>query len=384
ADRARRLGQPVGTGGAPARAHVRGSDDRLGGARRRGRALRLPAAPAGPRSAHRAADQRPRGLLLPAAARVDLLHDAVQAVRPLRAQRRHADNALLDRRIPDQLDAADRHPHSRLPHGGADPARDQDADRTRHARDVVRPRRGGDDGNRRRPRRRVHLLRRIRARRGGRGDERAVPVEHVSARGVQRGLDRVHSGGRDRLLVVRVPGRDRLLHPDRLPAHPALRDLRRAGAREGVTVSDLPETPRAPEPGIGVDEWVARSAERILGRGGLAGQVQRRLEQVPAPLRFASAAGLAALIPVITSDDYLIRVATVTAVYCLLALGLNVAVGFAGLLDLGYIAYYGFGAYGYAMLSSSKFGVHWQAWASIPVVVCAAIALGFLLALPSR
>jgi len=151
-----------------------------------------------------------------------------------------------------------------------------------------------------------------------------------------------------------------------------------------VTVSDLPETPRAPEPGIGVDEWVARSAERILGRGGLAGQVQRRLEQVPAPLRFASAAGLAALIPVITSDDYLIRVATVTAVYCLLALGLNVAVGFAGLLDLGYIAYYGFGAYGYAMLSSSKFGVHWQAWASIPVVVCAAIALGFLLALPSR
>src|SRR5581483_10679114 len=269
-----------------------------------------------------------------------------------------------------------------------------------HARDVVRPRSGGDDVNRRQPRRRVHLLRRIRARRGGRGHERAVPVEQVYARGVQRGLDRVHSGGRgrhrqhprrharrprhrpregvrDRLLVVRVPGRDRLLHPDRLPAHPALRDLRRAGAREGVTVSDLPETPRAPEPGIGVDEWVARSAERILGRGGLAGQVQ-------APLRFASAAGLAALIPVITSDDYLIRVATVTAVYCLLALGLNVAVGFAGLLDLGYIAYYGFGAYGYAMLSSSKFGVHWQAWASIPVVVCAAIALGFLLALPSR
>ena len=49
-------------------------------------------------------------------------------------------------------------------------------------------------------------------------------------------------------------------------------------------------------------------------------------------------------------------------VFALLALGLNVAVGFAGLLDLGYVAYYGFGAYGYAMLASDKFGIHWPAW----------------------
>ncbi|MCI0632957.1 MAG: branched-chain amino acid ABC transporter permease, partial [Actinobacteria bacterium] len=70
--------------------------------------------------------------------------------------------------------------------------------------------------------------------------------------------------------------------------------------------------------------------------------------------------------------------------FALLALGLNVAVGFAGLLDLGYIAYYGIGAYGYAMLSSDKFGVHWDAWLVIPLVVGISALMGFLLALPSR
>ena len=43
----------------------------------------------------------------------------------------------------------------------------------------------------------------------------------------------------------------------------------------------------------------------------------------------------------------------------LLALGLNIVVGYAGLLDLGYIAFFGFGAYVYAMLASSQFDQHW-------------------------
>ena len=38
----------------------------------------------------------------------------------------------------------------------------------------------------------------------------------------------------------------------------------------------------------------------------------------------------------------------------ILALGLNMSVGWAGLLDLGYVAFYGFGAYGYALLSSNQ------------------------------
>ncbi len=157
-----------------------------------------------------------------------------------------------------------------------------------------------------------------------------------------------------------------------------------------MTGPDEPRTdqPRpagaATDPQIGADEWVSRSTERILGRGGLLGHAEQQWRRLPPAVRFLGVFGLIALIPVLTHDDYLIRIGTVTLVFALLSLGLNVSVGFAGLLDLGYIAYYGFGAYGYAMLASSKFGVHWQAWEAIPVVVGAAILLGFLLALPSR
>ena len=80
------------------------------------------------------------------------------------------------------------------------------------------------------------------------------------------------------------------------------------------------------------------------------------------------------------NDIYFLRVGTVALVFALLALGLNVAVGFAGLLDLGYIAYYGIGAYGYAMLSSDKFGLHWEAWLVIPLVV----AVSALARVPAR
>jgi branched-chain amino acid transport system permease protein len=138
------------------------------------------------------------------------------------------------------------------------------------------------------------------------------------------------------------------------------------------------------DPQIGSDEWVSRSGERILGRGGLVGHAEQHWQRIPPAIRFFGVFGLIALFPVFSSDDYLIRIGTVTLVFALLALGLNVSVGFAGLLDLGYIAYYGFGAYAYAMLASSKFGVHWQAWEAIPVVVGAAMLLGFFLALPSR
>ena len=52
-------------------------------------------------------------------------------------------------------------------------------------------------------------------------------------------------------------------------------------------------------------------------------------------------------------------VITRICLYALLALGLNVVVGFAGLLDLGYVAFFGIGSYVYAFVSSPHFGVHW-------------------------
>ena len=60
-----------------------------------------------------------------------------------------------------------------------------------------------------------------------------------------------------------------------------------------------------------------------------------------------------------------------TLIFMLLALGLNVVVGWVGLLDLGYVAFFGIGAYVYAPLASDHFGLHWEAQWAIPVIVAA-------------
>ena len=80
----------------------------------------------------------------------------------------------------------------------------------------------------------------------------------------------------------------------------------------------------------------------------------------------------------------MIRVAVNTVLFALLALGLNVVVGWAGLLDLGFVAFYGFGAYLYALLSSSQFDLHFPALLSVAIVIVSSALLGLLLGLPSR
>jgi branched-chain amino acid transport system permease protein len=47
-----------------------------------------------------------------------------------------------------------------------------------------------------------------------------------------------------------------------------------------------------------------------------------------------------------------VRIADIALLYVLLALGLNIVVGYAGLLDLGYVAFYAVGAYLFALLAS--------------------------------
>src|SRR3972149_4984923 len=57
-----------------------------------------------------------------------------------------------------------------------------------------------------------------------------------------------------------------------------------------------------------------------------------------------------------------VRIIDFALLYVMLALGLNIVVGFAGLLDLGYIAFYAVGAYTYALLASPHFGIHLPVW----------------------
>ena len=55
------------------------------------------------------------------------------------------------------------------------------------------------------------------------------------------------------------------------------------------------------------------------------------------------------------SGNHLVSTAADAGIYVLLAIGLNVVVGFAGLLDLGYVAFYAFGAYSLAWFASGFF-----------------------------
>jgi branched-chain amino acid transport system permease protein len=151
---------------------------------------------------------------------------------------------------------------------------------------------------------------------------------------------------------------------------------------------DIPDVPAPPDsrdrPRVGVDDWVAEHAERRAQETGLYGFIRRGVAYVPAPARLALFAALAATLPLWMNRGDLFVYGIITLLYLLLALGLNVVVGYAGLLDLGYIAFFGFGAYFYAELSSEHYGLHWPATASIPVVVVSAAVLGLVLGIPSR
>jgi len=78
-----------------------------------------------------------------------------------------------------------------------------------------------------------------------------------------------------------------------------------------------------------------------------------------------------------------VRIANLAILYVLLALGLNIVVGFAGLLDLGYIAFYAVGAYVYAILASPHFGLHLPFWVILPIGAAVAGLFGVLLGAPT-
>jgi branched-chain amino acid transport system permease protein len=143
------------------------------------------------------------------------------------------------------------------------------------------------------------------------------------------------------------------------------------------------ETP-ASGPAVGQDEWVARHAERRLIRGGPLAPMEERFRAIPWWAWLTLFVGAMCLLPALSSSGYVRRVGFDTVLYMMLALGLNVVVGWGGLLDLGYVAFYGLGAYSYALLDSNQFHLHLPAYVAIPIVVVIGAIAGFLLGLPSR
>jgi branched-chain amino acid transport system permease protein len=110
--------------------------------------------------------------------------------------------------------------------------------------------------------------------------------------------------------------------------------------------------------------------------GGLA-----RLLDTPLKQGIAVAIVLAVMIVApLAFGPYATVILTNALLYAVLALGLNVVVGYAGLLDLGYAAFFAVGAYSVGILTST-FG--WNFWATLPVAILAAVVAGIVIGGPT-
>lgn len=78
-----------------------------------------------------------------------------------------------------------------------------------------------------------------------------------------------------------------------------------------------------------------------------------------------------------------VRIANLAILFVFLSLGLNIVVGMAGLLDLGYVAFYAVGAYTWALLASPHFDLHLPFWAILPIGALMACTAGAVLGAPT-
>ena len=159
------------------------------------------------------------------------------------------------------------------------------------------------------------------------------------------------------------------------------------GHQEGMSMSDsTPTAPRRPPTGppsgrtSGSRATPSGRSCRRAARDGRGAAAPRPLVGVARALRRRSSRCCRSF----ESSGYVRRVGFDTVLYMLLALGLNVVVGWGGLLDLGFVAFYGIGAYTYAILDSDKFGIHLPTLVAVPFVVVVGALAGLLLGLPSR
>ena len=125
-------------------------------------------------------------------------------------------------------------------------------------------------------------------------------------------------------------------------------------------------------------------------RGEGRGPVRERLAGLPDRSRrllrltlLALALFVLGLLPQILGP-FLSEVVNIAGIFLLMALGLNIVVGLAGLLDLGYVAFFAVGAYTTALLTSpqSSLGLGWIFWAAVPFVILAAAISGMVVGTP--
>ncbi|MFE9564598.1 branched-chain amino acid ABC transporter permease [Streptomyces sp. NPDC006487] len=94
----------------------------------------------------------------------------------------------------------------------------------------------------------------------------------------------------------------------------------------------------------------------------------------------------AAAFPLTQTDDQYANLGVNILIFATVALGLNIVVGLTGLLDLGYVAFLGVGAYTAALVSgspNSPFGVHFPFWAALLLGAAASMVFGVLIGAPT-
>ena len=125
--------------------------------------------------------------------------------------------------------------------------------------------------------------------------------------------------------------------------------------------------------------WSARgkAVQASITRLPPKGQLALRI------LFFALIAYIALGLPQV-SGPFIAQVIVTVALFVLMGLGLNITLGFAGLLDLGFVAFYAIGAYTVGLLTSyGIFGLqHISFWVAVPIAVLVSMGAGFVLGLP--
>ncbi|MFG3493553.1 branched-chain amino acid ABC transporter permease [Streptomyces sp. NPDC047928] len=122
-----------------------------------------------------------------------------------------------------------------------------------------------------------------------------------------------------------------------------------------------------------------------LHKAGLFQQATR-LTGKHQSLTIAGAFIAAALFPFTQTDDQYATLGVYILIFATVALGLNIVVGLAGLLDLGYVAFLGVGAYAAALVSgapTSPFGVQFPFWAAVLFGAAASLVFGVLIGAPT-
>ncbi|MFN2272544.1 MAG: ABC transporter permease subunit [Anaerolineae bacterium] len=96
---------------------------------------------------------------------------------------------------------------------------------------------------------------------------------------------------------------------------------------------------------------------------------------------YAIGLGILLAIPFFAGQYWNYTLGTV-GLYVVLGLGLNIVVGMAGLLHLGYAAFFAIGGYTVAILTAPQFGIEWSFWAALPIGIVLAAFMGVLLSIP--